>query len=222
MLAELIGDAGFALAPLTDVDARGARPRRQGRAARRRLPRRTPRRRAALVDLVHRLGRLADELPEVAELDLNPVIARADGCVAVDARIRVAGSCPRATDRVERLVTDVSMGSTSTRLRRRRRVEAPARRPAPDGGYEIVHDSPGLEIGVYVLVAPEPDRQQPHVDDEVYVVLEGSGALDDRRRAGRAARRSAPSSCRPAQSIGFVGYEHLAMLVIFEQSRSAR
>ena len=30
------------------------------------------------------------------------------------------------------------------------------------GGYEIVHSSPGLELGVYVLVAPEPDRQQPH------------------------------------------------------------
>ena len=46
------------------------------------------------------------------------------------------------------------------------------------GGYEIVHSSPGLEIGVYVLVAPEPDRQQPHADDEVYVVLEGTGVLD--------------------------------------------
>ena len=33
------------------------------------------------------------------------------------------------------------------------------------GGYEIVHESPGLEVGVYVLVAPEPDRQQPHEDD---------------------------------------------------------
>jgi ATP-grasp domain len=31
-----------------------------------------------------------DDLPEVAELDLNPVIAGPDGCVAVDARIRVA------------------------------------------------------------------------------------------------------------------------------------
>ena len=38
---------------------------------------------------------------------------------------------------------------------------------AADGGYEIVHESPGLELGVYVLVAPEPDRQQPHEDDEV-------------------------------------------------------
>jgi mannose-6-phosphate isomerase-like protein (cupin superfamily) len=48
---------------------------------------------------------------------------------------------------------------------------------ASGGGYEIVHSSPGLELGVYVLVAPEPDRQQPHADDEVYVVLEGTGTL---------------------------------------------
>ena len=27
-----------------------------------------------------------------------------------------------------------------------------------EGGYEIVHTSPGLELGIYVLVAPEPDR----------------------------------------------------------------
>jgi mannose-6-phosphate isomerase-like protein (cupin superfamily) len=45
------------------------------------------------------------------------------------------------------------------------------------GGYEVVHESAGLELGVYVLVAPEPDRQQPHEDDETYVVLEGSGVL---------------------------------------------
>jgi hypothetical protein len=44
---------------------------------------------AALEDLVHRLGRLAEDFPEVAELDLNPVIAGPDGCVAVDARVRV-------------------------------------------------------------------------------------------------------------------------------------
>ena len=37
-----------------------------------------------------------------------------------------------------------------------------ARLAAGDGGYEVVHESPGVEVGVYVLVAPEPDRQQPH------------------------------------------------------------
>jgi len=36
-----------------------------------------------------RTSRLADDLPQVAELDLNPVIVRPDGVIAVDARIRV-------------------------------------------------------------------------------------------------------------------------------------
>ena len=57
-------------------------------------------------------------------------------------------------------------------------IEAAKTRLAADGGYEIIHESAGLEIGVYVLVAPEPDHQQPHVGDEVYVVLEGRGTLD--------------------------------------------
>jgi hypothetical protein len=42
------------------------------------------------VELVLRLGRLAEDFPEVNELDLNPVIAGPDGCVAVDARVHVA------------------------------------------------------------------------------------------------------------------------------------
>src|SRR5262249_22052293 len=46
---------------------------------------------------------------------------------------------------------------------------------AGSGGYEVVHASPGLEVGVYVLVAPEPDRQQPHADDEIYIVIQGTG-----------------------------------------------
>jgi len=65
---------------------------------------------------------------------------------------------------------------------------------AGTGGYEIVHGSPGLEIGVYVLVAPEPDHQSPHEDDEVYVVLEGSGS----RTSGSRSRRGKRSSSRPA------------------------
>ena len=48
---------------------------------------------------------------------------------------------------------------------------------AGNGGYEIVHETDGVEVGVYVLVAPEPDRQQPHEWDEIYVVLEGNGVL---------------------------------------------
>jgi acetyl coenzyme A synthetase (ADP forming)-like protein len=46
---------------------------------------------AALRDLLLRLSRLADAVPEIAELDLNPVIALApgQGCRIVDARITV-------------------------------------------------------------------------------------------------------------------------------------
>jgi len=43
----------------------------------------------ALRDTLLRVSRLADDLPQVAELDLNPLIARHDGVIAVDARIRV-------------------------------------------------------------------------------------------------------------------------------------
>ena len=50
---------------------------------------------AALRDVLMRVSRLADDLPEITELDLNPVIARPDGAVAVDARIRVAAQVPQ-------------------------------------------------------------------------------------------------------------------------------
>jgi acyl-CoA synthetase (NDP forming)/GNAT superfamily N-acetyltransferase len=46
----------------------------------------------ALADVLLRVSRLADDLPEVAELDLNPVIASPGGACAVDARVRVAAA----------------------------------------------------------------------------------------------------------------------------------
>jgi len=89
VFAELIGDATFRIAPLTDVDAEELVT--GGKAGRlvagfRGAPAAD---RAALEDLVHRLGRLAEDFPEVSELDLNPVIAGPGGCVAVDARARI-------------------------------------------------------------------------------------------------------------------------------------
>lgn len=84
------------------------------------------------------------------------------------------------------------------------------------GGYEIVHESAGLELGVYVLVAPEPDRQQPHEDDEVYIVLEGTGVLEVEGeqvpvKEGTAVFVEAGADHR------FTAYEHLSTLVIFER-----
>jgi acetate---CoA ligase (ADP-forming) len=89
-LAELVGDASFALAPLTDEDARElVLSGRAGKLVRgfRGAPASDA---DALADLVHRLARLADSFPQIAELDLNPVRGLVEGCLALDARVRVA------------------------------------------------------------------------------------------------------------------------------------
>src|SRR4029453_9535505 len=94
VLAELIGEAGFRIAPLTDVDAEELLHREKTGllvAGYRGAP---PADTAALADLIHRLSRLGLDHAEVAELDLNPVLARPDGCVVVDARVRVRRSAP--------------------------------------------------------------------------------------------------------------------------------
>ena len=90
VFAELIGNAQFRLAPLTDIDARElVRDGKAGTLVRgyRGAP---PADEDALVDLLLRLSQLAADHPEVAELDLNPVLALPGGAVAVDARVRIA------------------------------------------------------------------------------------------------------------------------------------
>jgi acetyl coenzyme A synthetase (ADP forming)-like protein len=94
VLAELIGEAQFRLAPLTDLDAEELV--HSGKAGRlvagfRGTPAADE---AALVDLLVRLSLLVRDLPEVAELDLNPVLALPDRCLAVDARVRVTERAP--------------------------------------------------------------------------------------------------------------------------------
>ena len=89
VFAELIGEAAFRIAPLTDVDAEELVGR--GKAGKlvagfRGAPAAD---RASLEELVHRLARLGEDFPAIAELDLNPVLALPDRCVAVDARVRV-------------------------------------------------------------------------------------------------------------------------------------
>jgi mannose-6-phosphate isomerase-like protein (cupin superfamily) len=87
------------------------------------------------------------------------------------------------------------------------------------GGYEVVHSSPGLEIGVYVLVAPEPDRQQPHEEDEVYVVLEGSGMLEV-EGVGTALTEGMALFVPAHAEHRFTSYEQLSLLVVFNGPHS--
>jgi acyl-CoA synthetase (NDP forming) len=89
VFAELIGGADFRIAPLTDLDAeelvQGGKAGQLVRGFRGGSPADAD----ALVSLLHALSALAVDVPELAELDLNPVLARPDGCVAVDARVRL-------------------------------------------------------------------------------------------------------------------------------------
>ena len=92
--------------------------------------------------------------------------------------------------------------------------EVRSRLEAANGGYEVVHRSPRLEIGVYVLVAPLADTQQPHEDDEVYVVLSGRGTLEVAGKSFTVSEGDALFVEAGAEH-RFTGYESLAVLVIF-------
>jgi len=56
----------------------------------------------ALYDVLVRVGQLAADLPELAELDINPLLADAAGVVALDARMRLAAA-PAGQDPLARL-----------------------------------------------------------------------------------------------------------------------
>ncbi len=86
------------------------------------------------------------------------------------------------------------------------------------GRYEIISETPGLELGVYRLAAPEPDRQKPHADDELYVVLEGSGVLDvDGERLD--ARTGDALFVAAGVPHRFVDYDTITLLVVFARPR---
>jgi len=88
---EILGDICFRVTPLTDRDAsemvhgiRGS-PLLEGYRGR------PPVDVTALEDVLLRVSRLVEELPEIVELDLNPIFALppGQGCRIVDARVRV-------------------------------------------------------------------------------------------------------------------------------------
>jgi len=92
---ELLQDRAFRIVPMTDLDAhelvrapRGA-PLLFGYRG-------TPEADvSALEMLLIRVARLVDEVPEIAEMDLNPVIAAPGGATAVDAKLHLLPATPR-------------------------------------------------------------------------------------------------------------------------------
>jgi acyl-CoA synthetase (NDP forming) len=90
VLTDVLKDRALRLAPITDRVAeqmigelRSARLLDGFRGT-------APVSRSAVRDVLVRLAALVDDLPEIAELDLNPLVCRGDQVLAVDARVRVA------------------------------------------------------------------------------------------------------------------------------------
>lgn len=89
VLVEVIGDVVFGLAPLNQSDARRLVDALRGRAVLDGARGAEAVDRDSLARLVHAVGDLLVAVPEIAELDLNPVMATASGCLVVDWRVRV-------------------------------------------------------------------------------------------------------------------------------------
>jgi ATP-grasp domain-containing protein len=94
VLTDLLADRQWRGLPLTDLDAaemvrslrcapllagyRGAEAADQD----------------AVLDVLHRIAWLSEAVPELAELDINPLVAGASAAVAVDVRMRIAPAAP--------------------------------------------------------------------------------------------------------------------------------
>jgi len=91
---EILGDVRFRVTPLTDRDAADMVREIKGYRLLEGYRGHAPADIAALEELLLRVSRLVEEIPEVTELDLNPVFALppGQGCGIVDARIRVESS----------------------------------------------------------------------------------------------------------------------------------
>jgi acyl-CoA synthetase (NDP forming) len=93
--AELIRDVAVRITPVTDLDAyemlRSLKifPRLDGYRGAERCDI------AAVENVLLRVSAMVENHPEIVELDCNPLIARPDGGVIVDARVRVDVAPPR-------------------------------------------------------------------------------------------------------------------------------
>ncbi len=103
---DLLGDRAFALLPVTDTDA-AALWRRLRYAPLLTGYRGAPSVDAAVEQLLLRIGRLAEDLPEVAELDLNPVFAGPGGTTVADVKLHLARPGPHP-DRWQRRLRPVA------------------------------------------------------------------------------------------------------------------
>jgi acyl-CoA synthetase (NDP forming) len=90
ILAEALDDVALALAPVDRDEALALLERLRGKRLLDGVRGGRPVDRGAIADIVVAVSRLGLERPDIAAIDLNPVIASIDGAVAVDALVVVA------------------------------------------------------------------------------------------------------------------------------------
>jgi acetyl coenzyme A synthetase (ADP forming)-like protein len=97
--AELLNDVVFRITPLTDLDAREMVGAIRGASLLQGYRGQPPVDREALQELLLRVSWLVETVPEIVELDLNPVMASGtgSGAIPLDARIRIRRTSSRAT-----------------------------------------------------------------------------------------------------------------------------
>ncbi len=90
IFVEVLKDVAFRIVPLEERDAREMIDEIKGRSVLDGVRGGEPADIGALASLLLQLSAFAEANPQVEELDLNPVFAYKDGCLAVDARIVVS------------------------------------------------------------------------------------------------------------------------------------
>jgi acetyltransferase len=92
----------------------------------------------AILETLIKLSQMTIDLPEVAEVDVNPLLADEDGVLALDARIRVAAAPEDGAGRLairpypkELEETVLLRGGSTVLMRPIRPEDEPAHRPVP-------------------------------------------------------------------------------------------
>ncbi|MBQ0830511.1 acetate--CoA ligase family protein [Streptomyces tagetis] len=110
VLVEVLKDVTFRLAPVTEdeaasmLDSIGAAEILRGVRGAPAVDR------AALAEQIRRVSQLVTDFPEIAEVDLNPVIATPEGALAADIRVLLAESvpAPRRTHTREEILSSMT------------------------------------------------------------------------------------------------------------------
>jgi acetyltransferase len=86
VFVEVFEDTTFKVAPITETEARSMTEEIQSAPMLRGARGRKPADIESVVDVLQRISQLVTEVPDITELDVNPLVAQPDGVVAIDFR----------------------------------------------------------------------------------------------------------------------------------------